>query len=239
MTTEEFSNTFDTLLSSYTHNSVFGSQTSIADIVLDEYEKSVLLTEAQEQLILSLYSGKNEYGDSFEQTEELRRYLDNLVKTSTITETTEGTGVSNKSVFYKLPKDLWFITYESVKLNSDNACLNNKSLVVQPVTQDDYDKISRNPFRKDNTRRVLRLDSGNGIVELISDYKIIEYLVRYLAVPTPIILVDLDTEGLSINGLTKKTECILHASLHRVILEQAVKLALASKGIAFNKTTNK
>jgi hypothetical protein len=130
MTTEEFSNTFDTLLSSYTHNSVFGSQTSIADIVLDEYEKSVLLTEAQEQLILSLYSGKNEYGDSFEQTEELRRYLDNLVKTSTITETTEGTGVSNKSVFYKLPKDLWFITYESVKLNSDNACLNNKSLVV-------------------------------------------------------------------------------------------------------------
>lgn len=46
MTTEEFSNTFDTLLNSYNSNAVFGEAASKQEIVLDEYEKSVLLTQA-------------------------------------------------------------------------------------------------------------------------------------------------------------------------------------------------
>ena len=51
MTTEEFSNEFDTLLNSYGENP--------STIELDEYEKSVFLTKAQEEIVIDLYSGKN------------------------------------------------------------------------------------------------------------------------------------------------------------------------------------
>ena len=46
---------------------------------LNEYEKSVFLTQGHEEIIQSLYNGSSTLGDSFEETEELRRYLSNLV----------------------------------------------------------------------------------------------------------------------------------------------------------------
>ena len=80
MTTSEFSNEFDVLLNSFYTQGVFGETSSKSELVLDEYEKSVLLTQAQEEIVKELYSGKFN-GESFEKTEELRRSLSNL-KTS-------------------------------------------------------------------------------------------------------------------------------------------------------------
>ena len=93
MTTEEFSNEFDVLLNSY----ITINQDSFK---LDEYEKSVLLTESQEAVIKELYSGKLA-GEGFEETEEriittLREELDQRIHQST-------TEISNEllSTFYK------------------------------------------------------------------------------------------------------------------------------------------
>ena len=86
MTTEEFSNEFDTLLNSYALSpNKYGMESSPLTIELDEYEKSVFLTKAQEDIVISLYNGKNPTGDSSEKTEEIRRYLSDLVKTYTTT----------------------------------------------------------------------------------------------------------------------------------------------------------
>ena len=177
-----------------------------------------------------MYNGKNPFGDSFERTEEIRRYLSNLIKTAVIPNRVSGqNGLSKSSVFFQLPEDLWFITYESLNL-SDNSlgCKNKESISVIPITQDDYHRLKNNPFRNSNERRALRLDSSNSIVEIISKYNIESYLVRYIARPAPIILTPL-TGGLSVNGETKKTECELNPVLHRTILEKAVELALRSK----------
>ena len=76
MTNQEFSDSFDTILNSH----FSGAPAMQGDIVLDEYEKSVFLTKAQDELVIGLYSGRNDTGASFEETEELRRYLANLVK---------------------------------------------------------------------------------------------------------------------------------------------------------------
>jgi hypothetical protein len=46
MTTIEFSNMFDTLLNSYRDIKSFGATSSMASLELDEYEKSILLTQA-------------------------------------------------------------------------------------------------------------------------------------------------------------------------------------------------
>ena len=228
MTTEEFSNEFDTLLNSYSTTEVFGKTPSTVE--LDEYEKSVFLTKAQEEIVIGTYNGKNQFGDSFESTEEIRRYLSGLIKTYTTTDKkVEYTGLSTSSVFFELPSDLWFITYEAVNLKDDGlGCINSENISVIPITQDEYHRIKKNPFRGTNERRALRLDLNNKVVEIISKYNIEKYLVRYLSRPTPIILTDL-TDNLSINGISVKTECELNPVVHRAILERAVKLAIISR----------
>lgn len=58
----------------------------------------------------------------------------------------------------------------------------------------------------------------------------IEYNMRYVRTPKPIILVDLSKvqEGLSIDGYNKITECELPANMHEEILQRAVELAKAT-----------
>lgn len=233
MTTQEFSDSFDTLINSYAQTAEFGKQASGRDIVLDEYEKSCFLTLAQEELVLSYYNGNNSNAFSFEKTEEARRYLSGLVQTREIVPSEPGgiITLNSSSQIATLPSDLWFITYESAQLgNSTDTCTSGKVIQVLPVTQDTLYRIIENPFKGPSIRRALRLDIANNRVELISKYPIAKYIVRYLRRLDPIILVDL-TDGLSINDRQEKTDCTLHESLHRIILELAVRLALQSKGI--------
>ena len=236
MTNEEFSNEFDTLANSYSKMESFGKVPTLFEF--DEYEKSIYLTKAQEEVIRNLYNGKNVYGDSFEKTEEIRRYLSSLVKTQTFDIQIllpEKQKVSSASACFSLPADLLFITYEAVKfVDNSLPCVSNTDILVIPVTQDEYYRIVRNPFKGPNERRVLRLDLENNMVELVSKYQISEYKVRYLTKPSPIILSTLP-EGLTINGISEETDCKLHPMLHRVILESAVKLAITSKALGATK----
>lgn len=58
----------------------------------------------------------------------------------------------------------------------------------------------------------------------------VEYNMRYVRTPKPIILVNLSEvqEGLSIDGYNKITECELPANMHEEILQRAVELAKAT-----------
>lgn len=212
MTNTEFNNEFDILWNNLMSNQAPG---------LNSYEKSVLLTLAKEELVISLYSGRNEYNLSLEQTEELRRYLDSLIKTATPAVSTDTvTPVSENSTIYKLPEDLLFIIYETANLDEVRG-----HAIVIPIPHDDYWKVFNNPFRRYNKRRVLRLDCGGNNVELVSQFDIDKYTIRYISKPSPIILEDLDPT-LSINGKSTMTECDdIDSSLHRVILNRAVQIA--------------
>nr|DAG87860.1 MAG TPA: hypothetical protein [Crassvirales sp.]DAI58993.1 MAG TPA: hypothetical protein [Crassvirales sp.] len=222
MTNKEFSDGFSTLLNS------FGIT---PNITLDEYEKSTFLTNAQEELIIDIYSGRNVvYGKSFEQTEEIRRYLSNLVETyETSTKVTGKLGLSQDSVFFNIPQDTWFITYEVAFLKDSRlGCLDGIEASVVPLPQDDLYRAKDNPFRGPSKDRVLRLDIKSDLAELISKYNVDKYLMRYISQPTPIILEDLP-DGLSINGVSTESECELNPVVHRAILERAVQLAIISK----------
>lgn len=222
MTNKEFSDGFSTLLNS------FGIT---PNITLDEYEKSTFLTNAQEELIIDIYSGRNVvYGKSFEQTEEIRRYLSNLVETyETSTKVIGKLGLSQDSVFFNIPQDTWFITYEVAFLkDSKLGCLDGIEASVVPLPQDDLYRAKDNPFRGPSKDRVLRLDIKSDLAELISKYNVDKYLMRYISQPTPIILEDLP-DGLSINGVSTESECELNPVVHRAILERAVQLAIISK----------
>lgn len=100
MSNTEFSNQFDILYNNIMSNAAPG---------LSEYEKSVFLTQAQRDIIIGVYNGREVPGLSFESVEEARRYLSELVEEITFKE------IDFKELI-ELPNDLWFITLEQVIL---------------------------------------------------------------------------------------------------------------------------
>ena len=231
MTTQEFSDAFDTLVSSYRRFKDFDNKEILDSIEFNEYEKSYFLTKAQDELVIALYNGRNVSGESFESTEELRRYLSNLVKEARLQPITNTSGlvigIGSNSKFFTLPQDLWYITYEAVDIDGAR-CSALSPMDVYPVTQDDYNKTKRNPFRGANDRRALRLDLSDGVIEIVCKYIVKDYYVRYLRKPKPIVLVNMPN-NLTIDGVGKKSECELHEALHQRILKRAVTEALQSK----------
>lgn len=245
MSIEEFSSEFDVLINSYAHKIPYGDQ--LGDIALDEYEKSVFLTKAQEQIVTELYNGKNRSLDSFEKNEETRRSLSKLVETYSVDERLpqESTLFEN-SVMFEIPDDVMDITYEQLKVqNITDECKDVASILLEvvPVTQDELIRTSQNPFKGVNRRRAFRLDLNDfeqneelkPRVEIVTKYNDpneykLTYTIRYLKHPEPIILINLSDSNLSINNKREEKGCKLSPNLHRQILERAVLLALASKG---------
>ena len=222
MNVQELSNLFDTLLQPYITKDNFGKQNTLA---FDEYEKSIFLTKAQEQIVLELYQ-------ELEQSEEVRKYLSNLIKTDNYAPVGEQdeTLINNNFKSYKveISNDILFMIYEQCTLSDENNCINNKIVSVVPTIHDDLDKVLKNPFKSPNSRKVIRLDFDNKI-ELISKYNISNYKVRYLKKPNPIILVALE-DNLSINnGDTKVSNGETNPILHERIVQRVVQLAVQSK----------
>ena len=222
MNVQEFSNSFDTLLQPYIAKESFSEQNNLA---FDEYEKSIFLTKAQEQIVLELYQ-------ELEQSEEVRKYLSNLIKTDNYAPIGEQdeTLINNNFKSYKveISNDILFMIYEQCTLSDENNCINNKIVSVVPTIHDNLDKVLKNPFKSPNSRKVIRLDFDNKI-ELISKYNISNYKIRYLKKPNPIILVVLE-DNLSINnGDTKVSNGETNPILHERIVQRAVQLAVQSK----------
>lgn len=235
MTTEEFSDAFDTLVNSAANVDNFGSIDST--LKFDEYEKSYFLTKAQEEVVRELYTGKNRFGESFEKTEELRRLLNNLIvtyKQPLSEENYNNLALTDKSYLVPIFDDVMYIIYEAVRLKDDSlGCYSGTVINVQPITHDEYNKIKDNPFRGPTRYKALRLDTNDdqpvNCVEIISKYSCDEYIVRYLKKLNPIILVDLNASNVSIDGKTQKKDCELNSILHEYILERAVDMALRTK----------
>lgn len=226
MTREEFSNEFDVLLNNYYISKSFGAgQTPIE---LDEYEKSLLLTEAQESIVKDLYNGRLT-GEGFESTEELRRSLESLIKTEILFPLSNSTipVLYEGSKLFELPDDVLYIVYEAASLVDESlGCKNHSAVRVYPVRLDELNIIKDNPFRGPSDKRVLRIDTGKSIVELISKYEIFGYNIKYISKLKPIILIDLTPVNLTIDGESLATDCELNSILHRPILERAVALAI-------------
>lgn len=229
MTTTEFSNEFDILYNNLRNNSAPG---------IDMYEKSVLLTKAQEQLVLNYYrKDGNKYFEGFENSEKRKKDLEKLIVnykiSASFTETPDFSISKLKSYVVPIPSNVMFIIQEQVKVGSE-------FFNVVPVSHDEIMLQKSNPFRQPSTtisNKAWRLDntlgSGENSIEVIMPQSsvITEYQMRYLKKPNPIILTNLD-EGeftgmnLSIDGETEEATSELNPTIHRQIVDRAVELAL-------------
>ena len=248
MDEKEFSDRFDTLLNSYKTSVPYGYEQGNFDFTLNEYEKSIYLTQAQEQFVKGYFSTATDVDATFEGSENARKSIESLVYDAELEPwDTQRLHITKDSTFFRLDKDsenndrnldIWFIIYESLKYVYDTEegtptnCIatsvdtqGNSYTNVIPITHDDFYRTYNNPFRGATNKRALRLTAGNNLYEVISKYPIDKYYIRYVKKPEPIILEDLP-DDLTINGKSTSQTCQLDDTLHDTILSMAVQLAL-------------
>ena len=258
MTTQEFSNTFDTLLNSYNSQGMFGEQASKGEIVLDEYEKSVLLTQAQDIILKQYFEGVGVNG-GFDDSSRRQVDFSNLITVEEITkeENPVLTPYDERSLIYKTPttetgkaKVLYMLNEKIVVSTTSGqpAVTTKRQYVVVPINYKEYDRQMSKAYAQPLKKQAWRLfqdngPSGNSTIDLYSEIipvensivngEIPKYKIRYIRRPQPIILTNLDfvtQADLEIDGVKTISECELNPIIHMDILNKAVELAYSTRG---------
>lgn len=215
MTLTEFSNEFDVVYNNISNNSAPG---------VNEYEKSVFLTRAQELLIKEVYSGNSV--NNFDSSEDVRSYFNNLI-TSIVKDSTLSENTRLGNIHFKLDKQDKVLFILTMQLYTDRF----KSVPVAPISYDEYNVTKQNPFKR-NKNRALSFNSSEQ-VDVIYDNEFSEGYpklhITYIKKPKPIILETLS--GVCIDGKSEKSECELPDSIHYDIIIKAVQLALTANSV--------
>lgn len=240
MTTKELSDTFDVLYNNITSNQAPG---------LNEYEKSVFLTKAQDEIVKNYFIPEgNPKQKGFDANQKRQVDFSMLISTAQLGMGFNAVGVPIKPGvldprgFYNvLPKDTLYIINETLQLHT----LNNESVAgirqVVPLSYDEYMRLMSKPFKEPLKYQAWRLivesTEGIGVDIIMTSYdlkkhtapnKKVDYIVRYVRQPKPIILTNLtDTfgENLTIHGEANEMTSELDPAIHEEILQRAVELA--------------
>lgn len=232
MTTPEFSVEFDTL---------YNNIKSLSAPGLDEYEKSVLLTKAQEEIVKNYFnSTSNKLQQGFDGSEKRQVDFAELIKVVDVTSDTPTPGtyesIDPRAQLFQLPLDIFMVTNETVVLEDTVTSATFRATVI-PINYREYDRLMSKPYKEPLKRQCWRMMQANVAAPGANGQKIISeiisrtntvvdtYKVRYVKKPQPIILEDLSTNDLSINGVSAVSECELNPIVHREILDRAVELA--------------
>lgn len=219
MTNSEFSNEFDVLYNNITSNQAPG---------LDEYEKSVFLTKAQDEIVKSYFSPTgNKAREGFDGNERRQIDFSMLTKVETLKTFTPGGAFDTRSSSVALPANVLMIINESLKVTRANKEI---VLTVIPLNYQEYNRLMSKPFKRPIKSQAWRLiyNSTDNRAELIAGASDIlkSYQIRYVKRPQAIILTNL--EGVTLGGLSIEQECELDPILHHEILQRAVELAKAA-----------
>lgn len=228
MTNQEFSNEFDILYNNIMSNQAPG---------LDEYEKSVFLTKAQDEIVKSYFNPKlNKVQEGFDNSERRQIDFSMIIKTVKATKITNDSGLiklypNEGSELYQIPEKIMMFINESLKVRRDSKEI---PLIIIPLNYKEYNRLMTKPYKRPIKNQAWRLnidstsDSNRPIVEIVAGYgdTIIDYTIRYVKRPQAIILANL--EGVSIDGEFTEQPCELDPILHHEILQRAVELAKAA-----------
>ena len=223
MTTQAFNTEFDVLYNNIASNGAPG---------INEYEKSVFLTKAQNELIKAYFlkvSNKLQSGyddNALQQTNFSNLIVLKTYQNNDLEEAKYSSIANSKSVV--MPKNSLFILNEQLLVTDTNN--KNKTLIVVPINGDAYSRLLSKPFKRPLKNQAWRLDvnmestEDEQCADLIptAGTTIKGYQIRYVKKPTPIILTTLE------DGEFEEMTCKLNPILHQEVLQRAVELAKAS-----------
>lgn len=176
-------------------------------------------------------------GNVFSYTQdELRALMAVSLAEVTLQKVSESATFDDRGILYNLPSDLLFMLNE--KLEVTNGSIKKKYVVI-PINYREYDRENSKPYSQPYKKQCWRLfqnvqgfDILSEIIpvwDAINDTSVVEYKVRYVRRPQPIVLVNLP-DDLEIDGKREITQCEVSEVLHMEILNKAVELALTFKG---------
>lgn len=159
MTTQEFSNEFDVLYNNIMSNQAPG---------LDEYEKSIFLTKAQEELVRDYFNSRNvKNAQGFDDSQKRQYDFSTLLSNITLPDFMDthkalavlgspacyNTTFDSRSRIYIAPSDLFLVINESIE---DSA---KRRYSVLPISYDEYNRLMLKPYGFPLKRQAWRIIS--------------------------------------------------------------------------------
>lgn len=195
---------------------------------LNEYEKSVFLTQAQEEIVKNYFNPKgNKYGEGAEDSKKRITDFSTLVKTEVVAGVTVVPPITT-------------ITLSGINIlaiQRDSVLHSTGEYQVIPISSEEYLRLKSRPFPYPLKRQVWRVQKDGGNISLVLNKAIstgtLGYEVTYIEKPKPIILTNLVTFSTSmgitptlrIDGQTNAADCALDSIIHREIIGRAVEIA--------------
>lgn len=153
MTNSELSNEFDVLYNSITSNQAPG---------IDEYEKSVFLTNAQYDVIKGYASPKgNKVMEGIDMSRKRQADFSNLITTVQLTSIDVDSKFDSRSICYRTPSDL-FIPINEACNDKDNR------YVIVPISYSEYDTLMIKPYQLPIKRHLWRLFTNSLKAETVN-----------------------------------------------------------------------
>lgn len=159
MTTQEFSNEFDVLYNNIMSNQAPG---------LDEYEKSIFLTKAQEELVRDYFNSRNvKNAQGFDDNQKRQYDFSTLLSSITLPDFIDtyralfaqgpviyNTIFDSRAKIYIAPSDLFLVINESIE---DSA---KRRYSVLPISYDEYNRLMLKPYGFPLKRQAWRIISN-------------------------------------------------------------------------------
>lgn len=158
MTTQEFSNEFEVLYNNIMSNQAPG---------LDEYEKSIFLTKAQEELVRDYFNSRNvKNAQGFDDNQKRQYDFSTLLSSIRLPDYTDtlrvllvsglpayNTTFDNRARIYLAPSDLFLAINESIE---DSV---KRRYSVLPISYDEYNRLMLKPYGFPLKRQAWRIIS--------------------------------------------------------------------------------
>ena len=229
MTATEFSDQFDVLYNNVMSNAAPG---------LNEYEKSVFLTKAQDEIVKNYFNPKgNKYQEGFDGNAKRQIDFSKLISHATVVLAASQTSFDARAQVGTLPTGILVVINEVVSLASGATPKGTRQVI--PITYEEYTRLMSKPYKEPLKNQAWRIITGQTTgatsVELIinnNDMSFTKtYKLRYVRKPNPIVTANLASavgDGVSVDGTAVQTQCELDPSIHQEILQRAVELAKAA-----------
>lgn len=219
MTSLELGQKFDVLF-----NSIASNQCP----ELDNYEKSVILTQAQHEIIRAFFNPEaNKLKQGFDDTIIRQSDFAPIITTTKCQKITDSSIIKlhPNSILFELPSNLLYAINE--QCNSENTEL---IYTIIPIQNSKFTELMLKPYKfppKDCVWKLINTYKSNkSVVELVGNfnaYEDIAYVIRYVKTVAPIITGSLN--GVSIEGQGTPQTLELSDELYDIILKRAVEIA--------------
>lgn len=232
MTYRELSDQMDVLSNRF----ALGKNTSV--VPFDEYEKSIFLTKAANEIVKELMP-------FYDRNEKIKKQLLSITRIFEVGALQNTTNVplsqryKEDTLVYEIPSDISYVVSESLK-SSTGAILKR----IKPLKDDEAYYTMESPFRSTTRPYAFRVGLSIEAADITKEYAEIitnvssspvpKYHMKYLTVIPPFIVTE-DLEDATVNGLsslpagiTINDEAPL-SMLHEKILDRAILIGYLAK----------